>query len=422
MTTAGGHERAATVVVADDEPHVVDYLRAVLHAEGFDVAGTARDADEVAQVVHHTHPDVVLLDMQMPGGGMNAAQLIGSLSPETHIVVFSGSADGVDVLSLLRAGVDGFVVKGSSPRRLGDAIRGVLAGGSDLAPEVGRVAIGALTERLHAEDQEARRHTRLRDRINDVVATAAYSIVLQPIVHVATGEPYGAEALTRFTGRPVRPPNEWFDEAAEAGLRTPLELATASAALRLIPQVRDDLVLTINCSPATALSGRLGEVLMGVDLTRVVLELTEHAPVDDYGALRAVLDPWREQGVRIAVDDAGGGYASFAHILKLAPELIKLDLALTRDIHTDKPRRALARALVGFADEMGALVVAEGIEGEPQLEVMAALGTQLAQGFHLGRPRPLDEQPALADPVVVLDEDTSPATGVPTTGALRPDR
>ena len=99
--------------------------------------------------------------------------------------------------------------------------------------------------------------------------------------------------------------------------------------------------------------------------------------------------------MRLAVDDAGGGYASFAHILNLSPELIKLDTTLTHDIHVDRQRQALARALIAYAEEMEVSVVAEGIETTAELAELHGLGVHLGQGFHLGRPRPLDEQPGL---------------------------
>lgn len=387
--------RAITVIVADDEPHVVEYLHAVLHLEGFDVAGSAADADGAVQLAYRLHPDVALLDLRMPGGGLSAAQLIGSLSPDTRILIFSAEADGADLVPLLRSGIDGYVIKGCSPDRLAEAIRSVAAGGSYMAPEVNRVAIDELTTRLHHEEQDLLRSNRQHDRIVDVIATAGFTVVVQPIVDLADGRAHAVEALTRFQGPAARTPDVWFAEAEAVGLRTTLELAVASTALAQLPLLRGDVSMMVNVSPTTVLSGRLAEVLTGIPLERTVLELTEHAPVSDYRALDSMLRPWRSRGARLAVDDAGGGYASFAHILNLGPDLIKLDNTLTHEIHTDAHRRALARALVGFAREMGVEVVAEGVEVAAELEVLRELGTHHVQGFHLGRPRPLGEQPDL---------------------------
>ena len=122
------------MVVADDEPHVVDYLSTLLEMEGFVVVGTAADADGVVQLAHRLEPDVALLDLRMPGGGLEAARLIGSLSSTTKIVIFSSAADESDLIPLLRAGIDGYVVKGSPPERLVEAINAALAGDGYLAP------------------------------------------------------------------------------------------------------------------------------------------------------------------------------------------------------------------------------------------------------------------------------------------------
>jgi EAL domain-containing protein (putative c-di-GMP-specific phosphodiesterase class I)/CheY-like chemotaxis protein len=408
--------RAITVVVADDEPHVLDYLQTVLHLEGFDVAGTATDADGAVQLAYKMRPDVAVLDLRMPGGGLSAAQLISSLSPGTRILIFSADADGADVMPLLRSGIDGYVLKGCPPERLAEAIRSVAAGGSYMSPEINRLAMDELTSRLHNEEQEALRTNRVRDRIADLIATGGFSIVVQPVVELASGSTRAVEALTRFAGPTSRTPDQWFAEADRVGLRTTLELAVGSTALAQLAHLRDDLSLMVNLSPQTVLTGRLPEILTGVPLDRLVIELTEHAPVQDYRALDAALRPWRSMGARVAVDDAGGGYASFAHILNLDPDLIKLDTTLTHDIHTDPHRRAMARALVGFAGEMGLEVIAEGVETAGELAVLRELGAHHAQGFHLGRPRPLFEQPELLRHVAgagdVRDAGVHPSLGL----------
>ena len=121
-----------------------------------------------------------------------------------------------------------------------------------------------------------------------------------------------------------------------------------------------------------------------------MLEITEHAHVDDYDQLLGALQPLRQAGVRVAVDDAGAGYASLQHILQLKPDLIKLDMALTRNIDADRPRRALASALIGFAQETGSRIIAEGVETAGELAVLRDLGVEKAHGFFLGRPTSLE--------------------------------
>jgi EAL domain-containing protein (putative c-di-GMP-specific phosphodiesterase class I) len=130
---------------------------------------------------------------------------------------------------------------------------------------------------------------------------------------------------------------------------------------------------------------------MSAPLDRLVLELTEHEQVEDYEALNAALLPARRRGLRLAVDDAGAGYASMRHWLLLKPDLLKLDLSLVRDVDSDAAKRALCLAIITFAHTTGMQVVAEGIETRRELATIRALGADYAQGYLLQRPAPLDE-------------------------------
>ena len=144
--------------------------------------------------------------------------------------------------------------------------------------------------------------------------------------------------------------------------------------------------LSVNASPATLCTPEFTDVLADNPGDRLAIEITEHAPVEDYAALRVALTRLRSRGVQLMVDDAGAGFASLKHIVDLKPDVIKLDLSLTRDIDTDPLRRALAASLLAFADEIGASIVAEGIETYGELEALRALGVKHGQGYLLARP------------------------------------
>jgi len=155
--------------------------------------------------------------------------------------------------------------------------------------------------------------------------------------------------------------------------------------------------VSLNASPATALqSERLLDALSPVACDRLVVEITEQAQVEDYDELNVSLARLRETGVRIAVDDAGAGYASLRHILRLEPDIIKLDKSLVRHVHRDRARRALATALISFATEIGATIVAEGIESADELHALRALGVTFGQGYHLARPHRPPVEPLVA--------------------------
>jgi EAL domain-containing protein (putative c-di-GMP-specific phosphodiesterase class I)/ActR/RegA family two-component response regulator len=389
------HDAAPTpirVVIADDEPVVAEYLQLVLGFEGadFDVLATAADAGSAVEAVRRHEPDVLLLDLAMPGGGVQAAQLVGSVSPSTRVLVFTADADGDDLLALVRSGISGYLTKTATSAEVVDAVRLVAAGGTDFVPGIAARAVGELATRLHDERNGAARAERARQRVERVIRSQGFTIVCQPVVGLSSRRPVGVETLTRFAGTPHRPPDAWFAEAEAVNRRIDLEVATARAALALVDEIADGLWLSVNLSPATLLSGAVGPLLDAVDLSRVVVELTEHAAVDDYGFLNAALDRWRNRGLRVAVDDAGSGYASFAHVLKAQPEFIKLDETLTSDIDTDARKQALGRAVCQFAGSIGVELIAEGVETTAQLDALRAAGATLGQGYLLGRPTRLD--------------------------------
>jgi EAL domain-containing protein (putative c-di-GMP-specific phosphodiesterase class I) len=170
------------------------------------------------------------------------------------------------------------------------------------------------------------------------------------------------------------------------GLGVELELHALRAALAERHRMPEEVYLSLNVSPQTAMSPLLFDLLEGSPCERIVLEVTEHVGIEDYDALSESLGRLRSRGVRIAIDDAGSGYASLRHILNIRPDIIKLDIALVRGIDSDPARQALAVALVSFRKDIEAVLVAEGIETQSELEVLVQLGLQHGQGYHLGRP------------------------------------
>jgi len=236
-----------------------------------------------------------------------------------------------------------------------------------------------------AKDERLRKHR----IICAALAKAQPNVVYQPIVDLTRGQICGWESLARFTDEPMRSPDVWFRDAAEAGLGLEMELRAVEKALMGLGQLPAQHYLSINCSPQLFLSGRLGRMLGACDPGRLVLELTEHCIVSDYNALMEAIEPLRARGLRLAIDDAGAGYASMRHILQLRPDIIKLDMALTQGIDGDSQRRAMASALIAFARETNCSVVAEGVETLPDLLTLRRLGADKVQGYLTGRPMPL---------------------------------
>jgi diguanylate cyclase (GGDEF)-like protein/PAS domain S-box-containing protein len=236
-----------------------------------------------------------------------------------------------------------------------------------------------------------RAYNAMRRRVQSALSGEGSSIVYQPIWDLRAGRLAGFEALSRFTAEPLRTPDAWYEEASRVGLGIELEIMTARKALADLAALPASTYLSLNVSPETLLSGELERALETVPFGRVVLEVTEHQLIEEYETVGRVLHDLRTRGLRVAVDDAGAGHASFRHILKLSPDFIKLDMSLTRDIDTNGNNRALAAALIRFAQETGSTIIAEGIETQGELDTLRELGVLKGQGYLLGAPMSLDQ-------------------------------
>lgn len=245
--------------------------------------------------------------------------------------------------------------------------------------------IGEELEREKREEDDKRGRRRVVRRI---LGGEGLRVVLQPIVELAEGRVVAAEALSRFDAEPRRAPDAWFGEAATLGLTVELELTAIALALSHLTALPPGVRLSLNASPATICAPRLPDLLAPWPGSRLALEVTEHARVDDYEALAVALVKLRSRGVQLMVDDMGAGFSSFRHVLGLRPDVIKLDLSLTRDIDRDPVRRALAASLVAFNREIGSAIVAEGIETRAELQTLRELGVTHGQGYYLAEPGP----------------------------------
>jgi len=251
-------------------------------------------------------------------------------------------------------------------------------------------AFGAVASVLIGQQLDARAATEERRAVTRrVIDLHAFRPVFQPIVSLASGVTVGFEALTRFADGVS--PDTHFAAAAAVGLGIELELATLEAALAASTGLPRDAWLDINVSAALLDDpARLAYLLWKAGSRSIVLEITEHEAIEDYAALRRRID---EIGIplRLAVDDAGAGYASLRHILELRPDIVKLDRSLVVDIDSDPVRQGLVAGLRHFASIARARVVAEGIETQAEYAVLVDLGIELGQGYLLGRPGPVQK-------------------------------
>lgn len=210
--------------------------------------------------------------------------------------------------------------------------------------------------------------------------------VFQPIVDLATGRVAGYEGLSRFPADGGRRPDEWFDLARRCGLG-PMLQALALRRLLEVPGRPNRTWLSLNLDAGALATDAIQEALPE-DLGGIVIEVTEQELPPDDEVLQRTLAGLRARGAKIALDDAGAGYAGLQHVVRIRPDIIKLDRSLVQGVDSDAERLALIESFAAFSARTGALLCAEGIETADELRVLVEARVDLGQGYHLGRPAP----------------------------------
>jgi EAL domain-containing protein (putative c-di-GMP-specific phosphodiesterase class I) len=245
-----------------------------------------------------------------------------------------------------------------------------------------------LAELVAADVQADHDRSVERARLLELISSERLATALQPIVDIGTGRVCGVEALSRFPPEYGRP-DQVFAAASTVGVGTQLERLAAAGAYALLPMLPPEVYMGINLTPTAAIdlvTAADSYVGQGVSLERLVLEITEHAAVESYELLRDCLASVRGRGLRLAIDDAGAGYASLHHIVELRPDIIKVDRSLIDGMSADAGRHSVVKAFVSLASDLGATVVAEGVEQRADLDAAGDMGVDAAQGYLLARP------------------------------------
>lgn len=232
--------------------------------------------------------------------------------------------------------------------------------------------------------------TRARAAMKQILADRAFRPVFQPIVNIHDYRVVGYEALTRFVDGAR--PDLRFAEASALGMGLELEIACLDAALRASAALAPEAYLSLNVSPSAILENRALAAIRRATPRELVLEVTEHVPIDDYFMLRAGIQDLGPD-FEVAVDDAGAGFSSMRHILELHPAVVKLDIGLIRGIPNDPAQQALVAGMAYFGSRTDCRMIAEGVETEAELLMLRQLGISYGQGYLLGKPAPVDDTP-----------------------------
>lgn len=377
-------ERFSTmsVLVVDDDQATVDLLKTLLNAEGLFRVTTETDSRRVAALLSSVNPDLVILDLHMPHlDGLAVLKQSVKFAAGYYLPVLVLTSDiSTDARDqAFELGARDYLTKPL------DFTEVTLRVGNLLET---RQQYAELRRTLGRIEDDRELDPTIGVRIEEVLNERSITPVFQRIVDIDNRITVGHEALARFPHDHERGPAGWFSDAFGVGLGIELEWLAATSALPFLGTASPETFLALNMSAATILHLR-EQKLSHPDLYRqIVIELTEHVPVEDYVPLQNSLREMRGQGTRLAIDDFGSGYGGFRHLIALSPDIIKLDISLVRDIHRNHASSALTRGLVAFANDVGAIVIAEGVEHADELAELRNIGIHWAQGYYLGRPGP----------------------------------
>jgi len=270
---------------------------------------------------------------------------------------------------------------------------------STVAPD--RIIYRALEQSLaDALGQQKRESRRNAFHLMRLIESESVHTVYQPVVDMVDRRVIGFEALTRPPQKQFSSPELLFKAAHREGVLWPLERICRQRALENIPALKDDQLLFLNTEPESIFDPALRQDTflrqlenVGLDPAHVVLEVTEHAAVEDFVTLRRALHEIRDMGFRLAMDDVGSGYAGLQAIAEMRPDFLKIDMTLVRGVHQDAFKRELIATIRRFADSTGIILVAEGVEQIAELESLAEVGVRCAQGYLFARPGSPPGQP-----------------------------
>lgn len=220
-----------------------------------------------------------------------------------------------------------------------------------------------------------------------------FTMAFQPIVDIKAGEIWGYEALVRGTdGEGAGEMLSRVDASMLYSFDQACRVKAIELASELIPK-GSRARLSINFKPAAVYepAACIRATLAAAERTdfdrsHLMFEFTEDEPMRDIAHVRKIVAAYKNFGFTTAIDDFGAGHAGLALLADLLPDIIKLDMALVRDIDGSKPRQVIVRKIVEMAGELGILCLAEGLETRAEVDTVHALGIDLLQGYYFARP------------------------------------
>lgn len=380
--TAPPRGAAGAILLVDDDEMVRRALTRVLDHAGFAVTPAA-DGEEALAALRDGHFDVIISDISMPGmTGMQLLRAVRERDLDTPVILITGAPTVDTAAEAVEYGALRYLPKPVNMKTLVDVV-----GRAVKLQNIARLKREAATY-LGSADKLIGDRAGLEASFER--ALLGLEMAYQPLVDYPARRVAAFEALVR-TKEPTLPnPPALISAAERLGRVYDVGRATRRSIAHTLAARAPDCDIFVNLHP----SDLFDEALFAADApltpfaSGVVLEITERASLDDRGDLRSRMLRLRELGYRVAIDDLGAGYAGLSYFALLSPEVVKLDMALVRDVHNEPIKRKLVGSLTALCKELGIIVVAEGVETAAERDTVLELGCDLLQGYLFARPGP----------------------------------
>jgi EAL domain-containing protein (putative c-di-GMP-specific phosphodiesterase class I) len=365
------------LLVVEDNAQLLALTAELLESAGFEVH-TATNGRLALDRLNATEYDVVVSDISMPDlGGMDLLQHVREKDVDLPVILLTGDPALPTALQALEYGAFRYLVKPVAVDVLEDAV--LRAARLHSLARLKRQALQLLGDDLGDPGT-------LASRLAEGMRTLW--LAFQPIVRSGEESLYAYEAFVRCREPSLAAPYSFFAAAERLGRLADLGRAVRGAAAARMPALPPAILMFINVHPRELDDEQLysPESPLAPFAGRVVLEITERAPLDGVRDLSERMQRLRAMGFRLAVDDLGAGYAGLATFSQLQPEIVKLDMSLVRRLDENPTKLAVVRSMRQLCTDLHIDVVAEGVESPAERDALVAAGCPLLQGYLFGRP------------------------------------
>ena len=368
------------ILLVDDEPAIARAYARTLGAAGFTVV-TASDGREAADVARERSFDVIVSDIAMPTmDGLELLRMVREYDLDVPFVIMTGGPAVDSAARAMEYGALRYLIKPVTPEDL----EAVIARAVRLH-QMAKIKREAL-EMFRLEGKHLGDRASLEARLGRAMETLW--IAYQPIVSWSKRATFAYEALVRNEEPTLRSPPDLFEAAERLGRLQDLGRAVRDRVARTLDEQPTSSLLFINLHAMELDDDSLisAAAPLSRHAARVVLEVTERAPLEKIRDVTARVGQLRALGYRIAVDDLGAGYAGLTSFAHLEPEVVKVDMSLVRGIDASPMKQKLLRSIVSLCRDLGIEIIAEGVETPEERDALVSVGADLCQGYLFARP------------------------------------